>query len=129
MILFLVFYLFTILGVFIWEGAVTLETPWNNPWPEYYPHYYNFLNFNDFAGGMLTLFAVLIVNNWVEVCSVFSVFIDYHNQWRYFFASFYLIGNLLSLYILIGLVIDVAVTNLADDRGTPPFLLFYFYFP
>lgn len=122
MILFVVFFIFTTLGIYIWGGKVTLNTPNDSKWPQFYPTYYEFLNFNDFYGGMLTLFAVLIVNNWIDVVSVFTDFIDYNTQWRFFFALFYLIGNLLSLYILIGLVIDVAVTNLAEDIGKTSFI-------
>lgn len=117
LILFLAFYVFTIVGGLIWAGAVTLDTPNDNPWPQFYPANYQYLNFNDFAGGMITLFAVLIVNNWIEVVSVFTDFIGFNKQFRFFFALFYLIGNLLSLYVLIGLVIDVAVTNLAEAEG------------
>jgi Ion transport protein len=115
MSLYLVFYIFNITGIFLWSGHIKIDTPQDSKSPEFYPKNYEYLNFNDFASGFITLFSILVVNNWVVVATCFTTFISFQKGLRWFFLIFYMMANLLSMYILIGVVIDVAVTNLAEN--------------
>jgi two pore calcium channel protein len=60
-ILFILFYLFGIVGMHLWGGLITKHI--NLP-PDVAPRDYFMNNFNDLASGMITLFELLIVNNW-----------------------------------------------------------------
>lgn len=112
-VVYLIFYSFTALGVYIWGGLITYNTPLESV--EYYPANYQFLNFNDFASGYLTLFSVLIINNWIVIVTCLTNFVGVSTVYRYYFASFILLAGFLSSYILIGLMIEVAVTNLSAE--------------
>ena len=64
LLLFLVYYIFATLGIqlfggLIYEGNEALA-PTGFAAGEYWP-----LNFNDFPSGMVTLFVLMVVNNWL----------------------------------------------------------------
>ena len=59
-VLFIIFLVFSIIGNHLWGGLLHSNTVFPPEVPELY--YYN--NFNDIASGMVTLFELLIVNNW-----------------------------------------------------------------
>jgi len=56
----LIFICFSIAGTHLWGGKIHNNTIYPASVPALY--YYN--NFNDVASGMVTLFELLIVNNW-----------------------------------------------------------------
>lgn len=120
MSLYFVFFTFNVVGVFLWSGQVKINTPKEAKNHLFYPENYEYLTFNDFGSGIITLFSILVVNNWVVVTTCFTTFIGFQKQLRWFFLLFYMMANLLSMYILIGVVIEVAVTNLAENMNSTP---------
>ena len=65
----------------------------------YYPHC-----FNDLASGMVTLFILLVVNDWHVIVSGYVAVWGAHA--RIFFATFYLCGVVIILNIVIAFVIE-----------------------
>eukprot|EP00913_Durusdinium_trenchii_P024036 g22574.t1 len=64
------------------------------------------LNFDDFPSGLVTLFSVMVVNNWFVLAGGFmQVTTPYASI---FFVSFFVIVNLVVLNILIALIIDTS---------------------
>merc|ERR1719428_956118 len=63
------------------------------------------LNFNDFCSGLVTLFVLMIVNNWYVLCSGYMLATGTSFASAYF-VLFFLICNLIVLNILIALVLD-----------------------
>ena len=70
------------------------------------PGLYYLLNFNSFGSGMITMFHIMIVNNWyVTVTMYTNVF---GNDWpRVFFISFWAIVILIVLNIVVSIVLDI----------------------
>jgi len=65
-ILFVIFYVFGQLGIYSFGGYNTLGNikVGNDP---SVPQFYNLMNFNDFVSAFITLFALMIVNNWLDI--------------------------------------------------------------
>ena len=70
------------------------------------PGLYYLLNFNDFGAGMITMFHIMVVNNWWVTCLMYTDIVG--NNWpRVFFISFWVIVVLLVLNIVVSIVIDI----------------------
>ena len=69
-ILFVIFYFFGQIGIYSFGGHNTLgnEKVDNDP---SVPQFYNLMNFNDFISAFITLFALMIVNNWLDIVQVY----------------------------------------------------------
>ena len=74
---------------------------------------YYALNFNDFFSGVVTLFCLMVVNNWfiianglVQVTQTYLTIV--------FFVSFFIIANLVCLNMLIALILDGSSTMHAE---------------
>jgi len=61
-VLFICFYSFAVIGTHLWGGMVDDKV--NDTFPADIPQDYILNNFNDMMSGMITLFELLIVNNW-----------------------------------------------------------------
>ncbi|CAJ1348530.1 unnamed protein product [Effrenium voratum] len=107
LLLFLVYYIFATLGIqlfggLIYEGNEALA-PTGFAAGEYWP-----LNFNDFPSGMVTLFVLMVVNNWFVVADGFMAVTD--DSAAVFFVLFFVCANLVVLNILIALILDSSAT-------------------
>lgn len=67
-ILFTIFYVFGIIGIALYGGQIKRDTPSNLKGisADYY-----LMNFNDMPSAFGTLFALMIVNNWMEIVSMY----------------------------------------------------------
>jgi len=62
-------------------------------------------NFNDLGSGMVTLYELLVVNNWFVIV---DGFIEVSNKWfRWFFIGYYCVMVLIVLNLLIAFILDV----------------------
>ena len=59
-VLLIIFFCFSILGNHLWGGLIHTNTNI----PDGVPPLYIYNNYNDIGSGMITLFELLIVNNW-----------------------------------------------------------------
>ncbi|CAE7231508.1 TPC1 [Symbiodinium natans] len=107
MILFLMCYFFSAIGVALFGGMISTN-------PEH-PHHaavaassfgqagYWANNFNDFGMGFVTLFELLVVNNWFLIADGFSAAAGVWS--RAYFVSFYVLGVLVGLNLVVSFIV------------------------
>lgn len=69
---------------------------------------YVFLNFNSVISSLMTLFCLLIVNNWNAIVEMY-VFLTETRTSRLFFVAFYLFGVLVAYNIVVASIIECVV--------------------
>jgi len=103
--LLILFYVYATVGEQIFGGLIRQKSEYKLKGTDFAADQYWDLNFNDFSSGMVTLFILLIVNNWFVVANAFLILTD--SNWSViFFVSFFLIANLIVLNILMALILD-----------------------
>ena len=70
------------------------------------PDLYYLINFNDFGCSLVTLFHIMIVNNWFVTCNMFRD-IAGNNYPIYYFVSFWVIVVLILLNCVLSILIEV----------------------
>ena len=98
------YYIYSLIGIQLFGGMVYAENP------DIYktlnvPYSYVYNNFNDFPSGLVTLFELMVVNNWWVIA---QTFLDVtNNYYRWFFIMFYLTAVIIVLNLLVAFVIDM----------------------
>ena len=64
------------------------------------------MNFNDFGASMLTLFHIMVVNNWWVTCNMFTV-ISQSIVPQLFFISFWVLTVLIITNLVISNIIEI----------------------
>jgi hypothetical protein len=111
--LFIIMLQFSGIGVLLYEGLITeqsrsvLETAGLNP-------DYVFVNFNSTLNSFITLFALLIVNNWNSIVASFVVLTGTRLT-RLYFMLFYMFGVLVAYTIVVTCIIE-SVVSLAERK-------------
>jgi hypothetical protein len=104
LVLFCVYYIFAIIGQYLFGGKIFTTNPvlqnTNFSSAGFWP-----LNFNDLPSGFVTLFALMIVNNWYEIAQGFMLATN-SDIVSIYFVIFFVIVNLVVLNIVMALVID-----------------------
>lgn len=100
-----VFYLFAVLGMRLFGGAVYVG---NTALEQNagVPPLYVLDNFNDFLSSMVTLFDLMVVNNWQVNVLVFTT-AKGDNDYRIFFILFYYFSVVIGLNIVVAFAIDM----------------------
>jgi hypothetical protein len=113
LLLFVVYYLFAVLGQYLFGGLIYTTNPTlagtNFSQGAFWP-----LNFNDLPSGMVTLFALMIVNNWYEIAQGFML-ASHSNLAAAYFVIFFVIVNLIVLNIVIALILDCIATVFDEE--------------
>ena len=68
--LYLIMYIYAQIGMLMYGGMVTISLLQNNQ--AQIDQFYYLMNFNDFGCSLVTLFHILVVNNWYVTCSVYT---------------------------------------------------------
>ena len=102
--LYTVFYTYAFVGEAVWGGRVTTTSVQVSD-PNV-PGLYYLMNFNDFGSSLVTLFHIMVVNNWWITC---NMFIDIQgSDWpQYFFVSFWILTVLIIFNLVISNVIEI----------------------
>jgi hypothetical protein len=104
LVLFCVYYIFAIIGQYLFGGKIFTTNPvlanTNFSSAGFWP-----LNFNDLPSGFVTLFALMIVNNWYEIAQGFMLATN-SNLISIYFVIFFVIVNLVVLNIVMAVIID-----------------------
>lgn len=81
------------------------------------PDNYYLINFNDLMSSYVTLFILIVVNNWYVIVAMCVDIMGGETIWRYFFMVFYYFGVIIGLNIIIAFAIDMyaAVLRLEDQ--------------
>ncbi|CAM9246571.1 unnamed protein product [Discosporangium mesarthrocarpum] len=105
-LLFITMFTYCVLGVHLY-GGVLVSTPdvpldetdygQNGYWP---------FNFNSMGSGMALLFCLLVLNNWMVFVGAIVAAMDGNRWHRWYFVSFYLVGVLIMLNVLVAVVLD-----------------------
>lgn len=104
-VLFSIFYIFSLAGMWIWGGRVNLEIEEirNN---DSTPDIWGLNNFNDFISSFITLFGLMVVNNWMITAEMY-VNISQSRWMLLYFVLFYAIAVLVGLNIIVCFAIDM----------------------
>ena len=103
--LFIVFFVYVQIGSYWFAAKVNIYST-----SDYViPQLYYLLNFNDFGSGMITMFHIMVVNNWFVTCKMYEDIVGVDHYWepRFFFLSFWVIVVLVVLNIVVSIVIDI----------------------
>jgi hypothetical protein len=70
------------------------------------PALYYLLNFNDFGASLVTLFHIMVVNNWYVTCNMYCYVVG--NNWpRMYFILFWALTVLIMLNLVIAFIIEI----------------------
>lgn len=116
-ILFFNFYVFALVGMIIFGGknrkgaAVfvdNMDIPYN----------YHLLNFNDLLSSYVTLFSLMVVNNWMVLVDLYVLLMDNQRLYRIYFYAFYYISVLISINLVVAYTIDMysSVERINQER-------------
>ena len=75
------------------------------------------MNFNDVESAFVTLFCILVVNNWFVVVDGFAA-VASRDVARVYFLSFYVIGVLLFLNIVVAFILDAFLSEYNKARSS-----------
>jgi len=111
--LFLVMLQFSGIGVLLYEGLITEDSRAALTAAGINSDYV-FINFNSTPNSFITLFSLLIVNNWNQVVASF-VLLTGTRLTRLFFIMFYMFGVLVAYTIVVTCIIE-CVISLAEKK-------------
>ena len=101
--LYIVFFIYVQVGMILFGGKINI---YSTTIDDSVPGLYYLLNFNSFGAGMITLFHIMIVNNWFVTVTMYT---NVYSNWypRIFFISFWAIVVLIVLNIVVSIVLDI----------------------
>lgn len=100
-----IFYVFATIGSFLFGGKLQNRSP-EILHDDSIPDIYVINNFNDFATSFVTLFSLMVVNNWMVTTEMYVVI--YGSKYiRFYFVIFYYLCVVIGLNIVIAFAIDM----------------------
>lgn len=116
-ILALILYAFAETGMMLYGGKVTMNSP-QIIHDSGIPDDYYLVNFNDMFSSIITLFVLMVVNNWMVIVQMYVDISGGETSQRIFFIVFYYFGVIIGLNIIIAFAIDMysAVERLNDNK-------------
>ena len=109
--LYTIFFTYAYWGEYMWGGKVTTNSVQTSD-PSL-PALYYLMNFNDFGSSMVTLFHVMVVNNWFITCNMY-IDITGNAYPKVFFVSFWILTVLIIFNLVISNVIEIYDSVEAD---------------
>jgi hypothetical protein len=107
-------HIFVYVGMAIWGGAVHVGSHQGD-----ITYLYDLNNFNSYQEGVVTMFQVLVVNDWHAIAEVF-LYADRCSS-PYIVYPFFVIGNLIGVSIMLNVLtaffVESFVTKLQDSAG------------
>jgi len=101
-----IFYIFGQIGMFFFGGKIRTNSP-----PIIHdasiPDNYYLVNFNDVPSTFVTLFILIVVNNWMVIVRMCVDINGGNKLYRFYFIIFYYFGVLIGLNIVIAFAIDM----------------------
>ena len=71
-VLFSLFYTFSLIGMLLFGGKITkINVKLRNY--SSIPDNYHLMNFNDILSSMVTLFCLMMVNNWMDIAEMYAI--------------------------------------------------------
>ena len=103
--LYVLFYLYAILGSRLYGGDVNVNSVNENSPSS--PAFYYLLNFNSFASSMVTLFSFLVVNNWIVTINMYQAVVSPYTYPEVFFVTFWCSCSLILMNVIVALIIEI----------------------
>lgn len=112
-----IFYIFALLGSIMFGGLIRVDSP-QIVHDSSIPDNYYLMNFNDLVSSYITLFVLIVVNNWYVIVAMCVDIKSGATIYRYFFVIFYYFGVIIGLNIIIAFAIDMyaAVQRLEEQK-------------
>mmetsp|Transcript_109276 Transcript_109276/g.151220 ORF Transcript_109276/g.151220 Transcript_109276/m.151220 type:complete len:134 (+) Transcript_109276:2036-2437(+) len=101
--LYTIFFFYAIVGQASFGGLVTTESA--QLYDPKIPDLYYLMNFNDFMSSLVTLFHIMVVNNWFITCDMYTL-VTNRNLARVYFITFWLLSVLIAFNIVISFIIE-----------------------
>mmetsp|Transcript_26389 Transcript_26389/g.30907 ORF Transcript_26389/g.30907 Transcript_26389/m.30907 type:complete len:148 (+) Transcript_26389:1120-1563(+) len=110
-----IFYVFAQAGMIMFGGEIKEDSP-EIVHDSSIPDNYYLMNFNDLMSSFVTLFVLIVVNNWYVIVAMVVDVKGGSTAYRYFFVIFYYFGVIIGLNIIVAFAIDMyaAVSRLED---------------
>ena len=106
--LYTLFYSYAYMGEFLWGGLITTHSKQvSDPG---IPDLYYLMNFNDFGSSVITLFHIMVVNNWFITCNMYIKVTDDRTLPELFFISFWILTVLIIFNLVISNVIEIYIS-------------------
>ena len=102
--LYTLFYTYAYIGEFTWGGCITTKSEQTSD--NDIPALYYLMAFNDFGQSMVTLFHIMVVNNWWVTCNMF-IDVSQNNWPQLYFASFWVLTVLIIFNLVVSNVIEI----------------------
>lgn len=104
-VLYSIFFIYALAGMWLFGGLITADTEAirNN---DSTPANWGLENFNDFPSSLVTLFSLMVVNNWMITVEMYTIIWGSRSV-LIFFVSFYAIAVLVGLNIIVCFAIDM----------------------
>ena len=117
MVMMTIFYVFAQMGMLLFGGQIK-EDSTEIIHDSSIPDNYYLMNFNDLMSSFITLFVLIVVNNWYVIVAMCVDIKGGNKLYRYFFVVFYYFGVIIGLNIIIAFAIDMyaAVQRLEDQK-------------
>ncbi|XP_061083949.1 two pore channel protein 2-like [Conger conger] len=111
-ILLVVYYVFAVLGIWLFQGAITVPSTMRNSSGSnftagcgsyeqlgYWPN-----NFDDFASSLVLLYNIMVVNNWQVFMDAYS---RYTSEWsKVYFVSWWLTSSVMWVNLFVALILE-----------------------
>ena len=102
--LYSVMFFYAVIGEFFFAGMITMESVKSSTFSA--SNLYYLINFNDLYASMVTLFHILVVNNWNMTTEMYCVISG--SVWpRVYFSTFWILCTLIMLNIVISFVLEI----------------------
>ena len=115
--LYTVMFFFSVVGIWLYSGRITTASVVRTQIDA--PYMYYLMNFNDFYASLMTLFHVIVINNWNNTTDMYCIVVGSH--WpRVYFASFWILAVLNMFNLVISFVLEIysSVGEEVEERIT-----------
>jgi hypothetical protein len=96
---------FSVVGIYCFGGKISPDDPFLKN-DQAIPLHYDLLNFNDYYSSWITLYSLLVVNNWQVICLMYENVVGTRLV-RIYFLSYYYCVVIIGMNILLANTIDM----------------------
>jgi len=111
-----IFYFFALIGMNLFGGYVKKGSEVFDNNPDIASNWWQ-VNFNDFFSAIITLWTLMVVNNWMITMKMFTKAMD-SNWYRIYFYVFFYLSSVIGMNLVVAYILDMysSVERIADER-------------
>jgi len=112
----LIFYFFALIGMYLFGGKVMKGSDVFSDNPDIASNWWQ-VNFNDFFSAIITLWTLMVVNNWMITMKMFTKAMG-SNWYRLYFYVFFYLSSVIGMNLVVAYILDMysSVERIADER-------------